>query len=57
MCGLPVTKAFAFGRVGRQGGGFDVWHMSGLASRFDGCCNKGHADGLACRFIGRHPWN
>ncbi len=48
---------FAVGQIGRQGGGFDACHVSGLASRFVGGCNEWHADGLTCRFISGHPWN
>ncbi len=57
LCGLPLTKAFAFGQIGRQGGGFDAWHTSGLAIRIGGVCNERHTDGLSGRFIGGLPWN
>ncbi len=30
---------------------------SWLASRFDGGCDEGHADGFVCRNISGHPWN
>ncbi len=56
-CRLLFTKTFAFGRIGREGGGFDARLASGLAGRFVGGCNKGTANGLACRFIGGHPQN
>ncbi len=44
-----LTMAFAFGQLGSQWGGF--------ASRFDGGCNEGHADGFDCKNISWHPWN
>jgi hypothetical protein len=45
-CGLLLTMAFMFGGIGRQGGGFDACHVSRLASRFDGGCNRDALMGL-----------
>ncbi len=38
---------FAFGQISRQDGGFDAWHVSRLAGRFDGGCMEGRTYGLA----------
>jgi hypothetical protein len=54
---LSVLKAFAFGQINRQGGGFDAWHASGLAGRIAGGFDEGRAGGLAGRFIGGQPLN
>ncbi len=49
FCCLPFTIAFAFGRLCGQCGGF--------ASRFNGGCNEGRADGFDCSNISEHPRN